>query len=188
VVDVSIPLTSFVPASPLKGPAMLVTAIAVVAAPTLIRFAIDPGQGDGFCAYVPFVVLAAIALEWRVAAVVAAASGLLAASLFEGVRGELFEAQCEIISFIFFGLASALVIGLAQTFRKAVAEPLRFRATRPASNGLVFSREAGQACVSWHGGQSFVPLGPADEVEVMMRDFLAQQEVGRRLRREKDRG
>jgi hypothetical protein len=174
-----------VPASPLKGGAMLITAIAAVAAPTLIRFAINWGQGDGFCAYVPFVVLAAMALEWRAAAVVAVASGLLAAYLFEGTRGQLFEETCEITSFVFFILASLLVIGLAQTFRKAVAEPLSFRATRPASNGLVFSREAGQACVSWHGGQSFVPLGPADEVEVMMRDFLAQQEVGRRLRREK---
>ena len=162
---------------------MLAVCLAAVAAPTVIRLVIDRGQGDAFCAYLPFVTLAAVLLDWRPAAAVAVVSGLLADYLFEGARYQIFEVRSEITGFIYFGVASAVIIGLAQAFRKAVAEPLWFDAPDARPRGLVFSRKAGQACVSWHGGKSLVPLGPADEVEEKMRDFVAQQEVGRRLSR-----
>ncbi len=160
---------------------MLIASFAAVATPTLIRAGVGGPQGDGFCPYLPFVMLAAMSLNWRAAAAVAAVSGLLADLLFEGTRYRLFEKPCEITGLIYFGVASALMIGLAQAFRKAVADPLWLNGPAKAPKRLVFSLKDGQACASWYGGRSFVPLGPADEVEKLMQQFLAQREVGRRL-------
>jgi hypothetical protein len=183
--NLSMPFGKVLLASPFKGNAMLIVVILAVVTPTLLRLGMDGMQGDGFCPYLPFVTFAAMVLEWRAAAIVAVASGLLADYLFEGARYQLFEMPDEITGFVYFCAAAALIIGLAQAFRKTVADPLWFDAPGPTSKGLVFSRRAGQACVSWYGGRTFVPLGPADEVEAKMRDFLAQQELGRRLSREK---
>jgi hypothetical protein len=91
----------------------------------------------------------------------------------------------EIMGFVYFGLASALIIGLAQVLRRTIADPLWLDIPNRKPREIVFSRRAGQACVSWYEGRTFVPLGPADEVEAKMRDFLAQQELGRRLTAEK---
>jgi hypothetical protein len=140
----------------------------------------DGGQGDGLCAYYPFVMLAAIAMTWRAATAVAVVSGFLGAFLFEGMRYQTFELQNEMAG-IYFGLASALMIVLAEAFRKAIADPLWLNGPGKSPEGIIFSLRDGQACASWHGGKSFVPLGPADEVERMMQDFLAQQQVARRF-------
>jgi hypothetical protein len=164
---------------------MPAVAIALVAAPTLLRLLIDKDRGDGFCAYLPFVTLAAMGLSWRAAAAVVLASGLTADYLFEGTRYEIFENQMEIMGFVNFGLASALIIGLAQVLRKTIADPLWLDIPNHKPSEIVFSHRAGQACVSWYDGRTFVPLGPADKVEAKMRDFLAQQELGRRLTAEK---
>jgi hypothetical protein len=179
--DITLLLARWVSVPPLRGNRRLVVAIAAVAAPTMLRAVASPAQGDGFCAYLPFLSLVAFAVDWRTAAALAVICGLVADYLFEGTPRQFLADKCEIMGIIYFGVAAALVIGLSQAFRKAVADPL-WLADRGAHHaGLVFSRRAGQACVSWYGGRSFVPLGPADEVEAMMRDFLAQQELGRRL-------
>ena len=162
---------------------MLLAATLAVAAPTLLRAAIHSVQGDGLCAYYPFVMLAAIAMTWRAAAVVAVLSAFLADVMFEGKGFQLLEAPGEITGLIFFSLASVLMIVLAEAFRKAVADPLWLNGPGKAPKGIVFSLKDGQACASWYGGNSFVPLGTADEVERMMQDFLAQQQVARRFNR-----
>ena len=149
-----------------------------------MRIATGGPTGDGFCAYLPFVTFAAMALDWRAATVLATVSGLLADYLFEGVRFELFESAADIARVVYFAVAAGLIILLAQAFRKSLAHSLWLDVRGRAPKSLVFSRRDGEACVSWYGGKSFVPLGPADEVEMMMRDYLAQQEVGRRLARE----
>ena len=46
---------------------------------------------------------------------------------------------------------------------------------------VVFSLEGGQAWASWYGSHSWVRLGPENEVAEMMRDFLAQRELAKRL-------
>jgi hypothetical protein len=162
---------------------MLFGSLAAIAAPTVIRAVLDTGMGDGFCPYYPFVMLAAIALDWRAATGVALASGFLANVLFEGERSQIVAMQHEITSIISFGLAAALMIGLGQAFRKAIADPLWLNGPGKSPKEVVFSLRDGQACVSWYGGKSFVPLGPAEEVERMMQDFLAQRQVARRLNR-----
>src|SRR6516225_5938888 len=98
--NVGVPLGKFLAAPPVKGGATPIVAIAAVAAPTVLRLVTDPSQGDGYCAFLPFVALAAVVLNWQAATAVAAVSGFLAAYLFEGTRFELFEVQCEITGII----------------------------------------------------------------------------------------
>jgi len=181
----SVPLEKLLSTPPLTGKAMLIVSIAAVAAPTAFRAVMNGGQGD-LCPYLPFVTLAAIVLPWRAAAAVAVVSGFLASYLFEVTPHQMLGMGCGVAGVIYFGVASVLIIGFARAFRKAVADPLWLKPPSTTPRGLVFSRQGGQACVSWYGGRSFVPLGPADEVEEMMRDFLAQQEAGRRLIRQNE--
>jgi len=59
-------------------------------------------------------------------------------------------------------------------------------ALRPArQNGtpsqVVFSSQSGYAWASWYGSHSWVRLGPKEEIAEMMKDFLAQLELGERL-------
>jgi hypothetical protein len=183
--NVSVPLERLLSAPPLTGKKMLIVSIVAVAVPTAFRAVVDGGQGD-LCLYLPFVTLAAMVLDWRTATAVAVVSGFLANSLFVVARHQLLGMGCGVAGLIYFGIASILIIGFAQAFRKTVADPLWLKPPSMTPMGVVFSRKHGQACVSWHGGRSFVPLGQADEVEEMMRDFLAQQEVGRRLIRQND--
>ena len=47
--------------------------------------------------------------------------------------------------------------------------------------GIVFSHRDGHIWVSWNKRSGALDLGPADEVIEMMRDFIAQTDVGERL-------
>ena len=53
------------------------------------------------------------------------------------------------------------------------------------TGGIVFSLEGGRVWASWHGSDSNVILGEKDQVAEMMRDFLAQVELGERLTKRK---
>lgn len=56
-----------------------------------------------------------------------------------------------------------------------------------ACDALVFSLEDGFVTASWPGANGSVRLGTYEHVREMMRDFLAQSEVGDRLNgRQKD--
>jgi hypothetical protein len=46
---------------------------------------------------------------------------------------------------------------------------------------VVFSSLNGRVWASWPGTDASVDLGPLDDVTEMMRDFLAQRELGERL-------
>jgi len=50
-----------------------------------------------------------------------------------------------------------------------------------ASHALLFSLEDGFVFASWPGASGSVRLGTYEDVREMMRDFLAQSEVGDRL-------
>jgi hypothetical protein len=162
---------------------MLIASVAAVALPTVFRAVTERGGSD-LCPYIPFMIIAAIMLDWHAAAAVALGSSFLAAYVFDGARLPVMAMPCASAGIIYFAIGSVLTIAFAQAFRKAIADPLWLHVPNASRRGLVFSQREGQACVSWYGGRSFVPLGPADEVEEMMRDFLAQQDVGRRLVRQ----
>src|SRR5262245_27474268 len=55
------------------------------------------------------------------------------------------------------------------------------RATRPHRFAIVFSLERGHVWASWPEGGAAVDLGEVGEVLFMMRDFIAQCELGDRL-------
>ena len=57
----------------------------------------------------------------------------------------------------------------------------RIELDRTESGGIIFSLEGGRVWASWPGTDSNVVLGTKDEVAEMMRDFLAQVELGERL-------
>lgn len=169
-------------APPATGARAFGYGIALIAVPTVIRLllglAIDRLP---FFPYLPFVIVAAIVLEWKSAAATALGSWIVADLLFMGPRYQLGFGSYEVIGFIIFMTSAALLIVLAEAVRVIVENSLR--PTRPDgfSTPVVFSLEGGQAWASWYGSHSWVRLGPEDDVAEMMRDFLAQRELAKRL-------
>jgi hypothetical protein len=170
-------LSKWLLATPLTGLPMLLCVVAALLIPTLISASVHGlVEGCGFLTYLPFVLLAALLLNWQVAAGVAAFSASLGDFLFMGPMFELAETPSDLFGISVFAVSSVLAIGLAHAFRRALTDPIN-----EASEGIVFSQEGGQVYASWYGGRSFVPIGPEGEVSRMMEDFLAQREVGERL-------
>lgn len=63
----------------------------------------------------------------------------------------------------------------------AMGEPNLSPAGGYASDAIVFSLDDGFVFASWPGANGSVRLGTYDHVREMMRDFLAQSDVGDRL-------
>lgn len=168
----------------LSGRDALLCAAAALAAPTLLRVAIDGYVEDlAFTAYLPFVLLSAVLLDWRAASAVALGSALLADLLFVAPRGQVLESPSDLFGLTFFGLTALLAIAIVNVVRKATSHPLQVGRPIDTPKPIIFSLKDGQACVSWEDGPAFVPLGRGDEVAEVMREFLAQQAVGERLSR-----
>jgi len=107
---------------PSRQVAVLYTAMAVVA-PTLIRAVFDGlVSGTTFVAYYPFVLLSAMFLGWRSAVVVTLASAAVANFLFMEPRYTFFDGPDDTTGAVLFVFSSALIVALAETLRRAVAE------------------------------------------------------------------
>jgi hypothetical protein len=170
---------------PITGKSALVWSLVAIAVPTIIRASLDGVvTGVGFTPYSPFVLLSAVMLCWRYAAVVAIISTVIADALFVGPRFQLIESPTDIFGGIAFLGTSFLIIGLVQAMRT-----LMKHRGRPigASNGVIFSQERGKAWASWPGEPYYVQLGQQDEVAEMMKDYLAQLELGERLAKARER-
>ena len=162
-------------------------ALAALAVPTLARLLVDGAvSGVAFTPYSPSVLLCAVLLEWRYAALVAVASALLADALFIGPRYQLVEGPTDWFGIFLFLLNAVLIICVVQAIRSLARDWRRTHATDEPSHGLVFSLARGEAWASWYGADARVRLGPQEEVAAMMEDFLAQLEVGKRLSRAAD--
>jgi hypothetical protein len=156
--------------------------VLAVAVPTFIRAGVDDVvMGCESIAYVPSVLLAAIFLGARHAAIVAVVSAFVSDWMFMDHEHSLFE-TCDLFGIGVFMLASALIIASVELPRH-VPKTVSCSAPDKEPAGIVFSLEKGQAWVSWYGGKGPVRLGPQGEVADMMQDFLAQLEVGERLTR-----
>jgi hypothetical protein len=170
---------------PIRGRAAFLCGLLAVVVPTSVRMFVD-GHVTGFAVtpYVPFMLLSAILLVWNQAVVVALSSAAIADALFVGTRGQMFEGPSDLIVIGIFVVAAAMMIGFVHYVRNVIAD-LRTRSTRTrlsaAPGGIIFSLEKGEAWASWYGGETPICLGPEDEVAEMMRDFLAQRELGKRL-------
>lgn len=161
----------------LSGRAALLVCILSLAIPTLIRASIGGLETSvSFTAYTPFVVLAAIFLAWQYAAVIAVGAAALADLLFVGPPLEILERRSDVFGVLTFLAACGVTIFIAQLSRRAVDSHTRLKASQ--HSGVIFSLEDGQAWATWYGHETPVCLGPKEEVVEMMRDFIAQVELG----------
>ena len=171
-------------APPATGSLALGYGIALTAIPTAIRLVIGLYIDRlPFLPYLPFVIVAAIVLEWRWALATALASWIVADLLFIGPRYHLGFGPYELIGFTIFLVSTMLLIALAKAVRVIVENSLRPARPDGIAAPVVFSLEGGQAWASWYGSHSWVRLGPENEVAEMMRDFLARRELAERLDR-----
>lgn len=98
-------------------------AVAAVAVPTGLRWAIDRGEaGIPFVTYFPAVVLASLFLGWRWGAAVALASGVLANRLFrpEPLLATVDAADAVLVALFF--LSCAVLVWTAEMARRLVRE------------------------------------------------------------------
>ena len=152
-----------------------------IAIPTSIRAAVDGFvTGCEFSVFLPFVLVAAIFMEWRYAAIVALGSVGLADYLFM-THTAFLEGPCDIYVTGVFLTISTLIIGLVQGIRLRFAGIISTDRSEFAAGQVVFSLENNQAWAGWHGRKTMVQLGTKDDVAEMMEDFLAQLELAERL-------
>ena len=155
--------------------------ILCIAIPTLIRAAVDSFvTGCEFSVFLPFVLVAAIFMEWRYAAIVALGSVGLADYLFM-THTHFISGPCDVYVVGVFLTSSTLIIGLVQLIRVRFAGIISTDRSEFASGQVVFSLEDNQAWAGWHGRKTMVQLGSKDDVAEMMEDFLAQLELAERL-------
>ena len=171
-------LRKWVVATPIAGKQALLCAVVAVAVPTLIRASVDNiVTGIGFTPYFPFVLLAAILVNWKGATIVALFSAALGDALFVGPRYLLFEEPTDVFGVGVFLVASALIIGFVHAIRTAFTDLVG----PTAKGGVIFSLKNGQAWASWPTASYNLRLGPRDDVTEMMKDFVAQVELAERL-------
>jgi hypothetical protein len=176
-------LSRFLLAPPATGRQAFFCAVLIVAIPTGLRLAFDPllGTRMPFVFYVPFVIIAGALLTWRSAVAATIVSWSIAIFLFVGEHGGVPFGPIEILSLVIFLLSAFLIIALVEAVRTVVENSLRPARPEGFSAPVVFSLERGQVWASWYGSHSWIRLGPEEEVAEMMRDFLAQHELGKRL-------
>jgi len=166
---------------PVTGQSALLYGVVAVTVPTIIRLAIDPYvTGCEFTPYLPFVLLSAILLRWWQACAVALASVAVHGVFFEGRPSEFLFSACFLSSAGIFLASSAAIIGIVMLVR-AVFAAIQSRGADESNGGIVFSLERGEVWASWYDQGPPVHLGSQTKVSMMMEDFLAQVEVGKRL-------
>lgn len=155
--------------------------IALIAIPTFIRAAVDGFvTGCEFSVYLPFVMVAAILMEWRYAAAFALASVGTADYIFM-THTSFFSGPCDGYVVGVFLANSTVIIALVQCVRARFAGVISTDRSEFAAGQVVFSLENNQAWAGWHGRKTMVQLGSKDDVAEMMEDFLAQLELAERL-------
>jgi hypothetical protein len=162
---------------PVEGPQALLVAFGVIAIPTAIRAAVDGVIiGCEFTPYLPFVLLGAILAPWWSAGLAAIATVAILGGLYIQPQHNL---ACFLSGAAMFIGASAMIIGTVVLTRRALTAARR--GENEASGGIVFSLEKGEVWASWYGDGPPMLLGSQRKVSAMMRDFLAQSEIAKRL-------
>ncbi len=176
-------LTRWVQAPPVTGPLALLGGFVAVALPTGIRAAIDGVvTGCEFTPYLPFVLLSAILMRWWHAGLVALVSVAVLGGLFFGPLIDPHGMACFLSGASIFLASSAVMIAIV-VFARRVFGAMLNRGADESSGGIVFSLDQGKVWASWYGQGPPVLLGSQRKVSVMMEDFLAQEELGKRLTR-----
>ena len=164
--------------TPFRGKLATIIAFISIGAPTVLRLALEGiVVQTGFLPYFPFVVLAALVLDWKAAGLVATVCAILADLLFVGPRYGLLEDGSAVFGFMLFLASSALVIAIV----RAVWIAFRDLVGPTSDGGVIFSLKDGEAWASWPMAGFHLRLGPEEAVAFMMSDFLAQRELAKRL-------
>jgi hypothetical protein len=164
---------------PLTDWRALTCAVCAVALPTVSRAALNGVvTGCEFTPYLPFVLIAAILLRWWQAGLVALAAVAIMGGLFEGSL--LHPMPCFVPAAGMFVASSAIMIVIAILARRLVMA-FQNRGADESTRGIVFSLDKGHVWASWYGQSAPVRLGTRREVSYMMEDFLAQEQLAKRL-------
>jgi hypothetical protein len=162
----------------LTGRLALLGTFAAVALPTLVRAVVNGTvTGCEFTPYLPFVLLTAILIGWLPASLVVLASVATLGGLFISSHG---SSACFISGAAVFLGSSALIIGTVVLIRRAMVT-MQKRGPDESAGGIVFSLEQEQVYASWYGQGTPLLLGSRHRVKSMMQDFLAQEELAKRL-------
>lgn len=173
-------------APPLTGRVALLTGILALSLGTLIRAAIDPyTTGCEFMPYLPFVLVCAILLPWWEASLVTLIAVPILGLAFIGAPNDLVASSCFLSSAGIFLTASAAMISFVAVIRHIFISIQRSGADETAG-GVLFSLDQGKVWASWYGRGPRVLLGSRERVSGMMADFLAQEEVAKRLLRNRE--
>jgi len=135
--------------------------------------------GCEFTPYLPFVLISAILLGWKEAVVVALISVVLLDGLFFGLPQAIHQGPCFLTAAGIFLASSALMIGIVVLVRRIVADLLG--QSDRALGADILSLDMGEVWLSRNGRGPPVCLGSQASVSKMMKDFLAQEELGNRL-------
>lgn len=161
---------------------VLPCAFAAIVLPTALRLVVDDVvTGVAFSPYLPFVLVAALLMDWRYAALVVLGSAAVADMLFVDPRFVPIAGPTDVFGILIFLGTSALMVMLVQAARFFVRSCPGPVPCEDEETGIIFSLEGGQAWASWTGSGPRQRLGPEEEVATMMQDFLAQLEIGKRL-------
>jgi len=172
-------LVRWLHAPPFVGWQALVCGLFAIWIPTIVRAEVKGVlTGCEFTPYLPFVLICAILLRWWQAGAVALGSVAIMGGLFGGADNFMLPCFTSAAG-IFLG-SSAVMIGVPVGLRYLVAA-MEKRGVDKSLGGIVFSLEKGQVWASWYGQGPPVLLGSQRKVGEMMKDFLAQEELARRL-------
>jgi hypothetical protein len=161
----------------LSGWQALLFASLSLALPTAVRAAVEGTvSGCEFTPYLPFVLICAIVVRWWLAGLVALGSVAVLGGICEGSRH--FQLPCFESAAGIFLASSAVMIGVPVLIRAVLAS---MQQPKGRDGGLVFSLEKGEVWASWYGYEEPVLLGTQRSVSEMMKDFLAQEELAKRL-------
>ena len=153
--------------------------VVAVAIPTMVRAAVDGVvTGCEFTPYLPFVLIAALALGWWQAGVVALASAAILGGVLFGPAHQHFASSCFLSGAAIFLASSAMMIGVVVLLRRTIGA---IQNRGASDGGIVFSLKGDQVWASWYDQGPPVRLGTEENVSAMMTDFLAQVELGKRL-------
>jgi hypothetical protein len=159
----------------------LLCGLAAIWIPSMVRMAVaGTVTGCEFTPYLPFVLICAIVLRWWQTGLVALGSVAVLGGLFGGAVG--FQLPCFESAAGIFLASSGAMIGIAALLRHAIGASEK-RGSDGSEGGIIFSLEKGEVWASWYGSGSPVLLGSQTNVCDMMKDFIEQEQVGRRLAR-----
>ncbi len=176
-------LARWVRAPLLTGELALFGSVVAVALPTLVRALVNGTvTGCEFTPYLPFVLLTAILIGGLPASLVALAATATLGGLFFSSHA---SSACFVSGAAVFLGSSAIIIGTVVLIRRRIVA-LEKRGPDELAGGIVFSLEQEQVYASWYGQDAPLLLGSRHRVKSMMQDFLAQEELAKRLNGRRD--